>query len=55
MASRIIIALLFIPITLLVACTGQGNGTTVTNITPAKPLIDNRIPAAVETATFALG
>lgn len=55
MVRRVIKLLLFSPIVLFVACAGPGSGTTVTGVTLAKPLIDTRSPAVVETATFALG
>jgi hypothetical protein len=55
MLSRIVKVLLFSPLALLVACSGPGGGTTITGVAPDKPLIDTRVPAGVETATFALG
>ena len=55
MASRILLILTFILLALLAACAGAGGGTTLPGTAPAKPLMDTRLPAVIETATFAFG
>ena len=55
LVRRITTSVLFSSLAMLVACTGTGGITMKTNATLTKPLIDTRVPAVTETATFALG
>jgi hypothetical protein len=55
MVKGILTAFLLSPLVLMASCSGSTGIPVATSAAPEKPLIDTRVPAATETATFALG